>query len=582
MIMVLLYMSEYSGMFLGALALLVVQAICDLSLPDYMSDIVDTGVINGNVNSILQNGGKMILLTLLSAACMIVTGYLAARIAAYTARDMRADVFQRVQTFSNPELDKFSPASLITRTTNDITQIQLLIVLMVRMLFYSAILGTGGAIKAISESRTLSWTIVGSVMALVILIIILFNVVMPRMRIMQTLVDKITLISRENLEGMLVIRAFNTQAFEENRFDSANRTLTETGLYINRAMMLMMPTMMFIMNVTTVLIVWVGAHQIMALQIDVGKMMAFMQYAMQIIMSFLMLSMMFILIPRAMVSASRVKEVIETGTAIKDKKKAVRPRADFVPDIEYENVTFCYPNGDEPVLKKISFKAKHGQTTAFIGVTGSGKSTLVNLLIRFYDVTSGRILVDGVDIRDMKRSDLRSKIGYVPQKSVLFSGTIKSNLQYADSGATFDTIQRSARIAQAEEFISTMPDGYDAHIAQGGTNLSGGQKQRLSIARALVKDAPIYILDDSFSALDMKTDAALREALHRETGRSTLLIVAQRVGTILSADQIIVLENGEIIGHGTHRELLRSCEAYREIALSQLSEDELAQGYAES
>jgi ATP-binding cassette subfamily B multidrug efflux pump len=577
MIMVLEYMSEYIGMFLGALALLVIQAICDLSLPDYMSDIVDNGVINGNVNYIIQIGVKMILITLLSAACMVATGYLASRIAASTARDMRADVFKRVQTFSNPELDKFSIASLITRTTNDITQIQMLIVMMVRMLFYSAILGTGGAIKAISESRALSWTIVGAVLAVVVLIIVLFNIVMPRMRIMQSLVDKVNLISRENLEGMLVIRAFNTQKFEDARFDATNRTLTDTGLFINRTMMMMMPTMMFVMNVTTVLIVWFGAHQIASLQIDVGKMMAFMQYAMQIIMSFLLLSVMFILIPRAMVSAGRVKEVIETGTVIKDRKNAIRPRADFIADIEYENVTFCYPGSDQPVLKDISFKARHGQTTAFIGVTGAGKSTLVNLLIRFYDVTSGRILVDGMDVRDMKRSDLRNKIGYVPQKNVLFSGTVRSNLQYADRGAPFDALQRAARIAQAEEFITTMPDGYDAHIAQGGSNLSGGQKQRMSIARALVKNAPIYIFDDSFSALDMRTDAVLREALHRETGESTLLIVAQRVGTILSADQIIVLENGEIVGHGTHRELLGSCEVYREIALSQLSEDELDQ-----
>jgi len=578
MIMVIEYMSEYSGMILGALTLLVIQAICDLSLPDYMSDIVDTGVINGNVNYIVQIGGKMILVTLLSAACMIVTGYLASRIAAYTARDMRADVFKRVQTFSNPELDRFSLASLITRTTNDITQIQLLLILMVRMVFYSAILGTGGAIKAVSESRALSWTIVGAVLALVVLIIILFNVVMPRMRIMQTLVDKVNLISRENLEGMLVIRAFNTQKFEEARFDGANRTLTDTSLYVNRTMMMMMPTMMFIMNVTTVLIVWFGAHQIADLQIDVGKMMAFMQYAMQIIFSFLMLSVMFILIPRAMVSAGRIKEVIETGTVIKDKIKAIQPRVDFVPDVEYENVTFSYPGGEEPVLKNVSFRARHGETTAFIGVTGSGKSTLMNLLLRFYDVTDGRILVDGVDIRDMKRSDLRDKIGYISQKATLFSGTVESNLEYADCGATFDTLQRAARIAQAEEFISTMPDGYTAHVAQGGSNFSGGQKQRLSIARALVKNAPIYIFDDSFSALDMKTDAALREALHRETAESTLLIVAQRVGTILTADQIIVLENGEIVGKGTHRELLRSCDVYRDIAMSQLSEDELDQG----
>ena len=394
---------------------------------------------------------------------------------------------------------------------------------------------------------------------------------------MQSLVDRLNLISRENLEGLLVIRAFNSQKFEEARFDTANRSLTENNLFINRAMTIMMPTMMFIMNVTTVLIVWFGAQQIAAMQIDIGKMMAFMQYAMQIIMAFLLLSVMFIMIPRAAVSANRIKEVIETDTLVKDKKITVQPGADFVPNIEYENVTFCYPESDQPVLKNISFKAKHGETTAFIGVTGSGKSTLINLLIRYYDVTDGRILVGGVDIRDMKRSDLRDKIGYVPQKIMLFSGTIKSNLLYADPGASLEKMKRAARIAQAEEFISTMADGYDAHVAQGGSNLSGGQKQRLSIARALVKNAPIYIFDDSFSALDMKTDSALREALHEEARGSTLLIVAQRVGTILSADQIIVLEDGEIVGQGTHRELLRSCEVYREIARSQLSEDELEQ-----
>jgi ATP-binding cassette, subfamily B, multidrug efflux pump len=579
MIFVLEYMLEYLGMLLAALALLVVQAICDLALPGYMSDIVNDGVISGNIAYIVQIGVKMILVTLLSAVCAIVVGYFASRIAAYTARDMRADVFKRVQTFSHPELNNFSPASLITRTTNDITQIQLMIVMLVRMMFYAAILGAGGIIKAVSESHTLSWIIVGSTLALVAIIIVLFIVVMPKMRKVQSLVDKVNLISRENLDGMLVIRAFGSRKFEEARFNSANRELTENSLFINQAMVLMMPTMMFIMNITTVLIVWVGAHQIADLQINIGTMMAFMQYAMQIIMAFLILSVMFILIPRALVSANRVKEVVETGTVIKDKKKAIRPREDFVPDIVYENVTFCYPGSDEPVLKNISFQAKHGETTAFIGVTGSGKSTLVNLLIRFYDVSGGRILLDGVDIRDMKRSDLRDKIGYIPQKSVLFSGTLKSNMMYADRNATLDHLNQAARIAQAEEFITTMPDGYDAHVAQGGTNFSGGQKQRLSIARALVKNPPIYIFDDSFSALDMKTDAALREMLHRETSGNTLLIVAQRVGTILTADQIIVLENGEIVGCGTHRELLHSCEVYREIALSQLSEAELEQAW---
>ena len=562
MIIVFEYMAEYSGMLVAALALLVVQAVCDLSLPDYMADIVNTGVLNGNVNFIVQSGLKMLVITLIGAASSIIVGYYAARIAAFTARDIRADIFKRVQTFSNPELDKFSPASLITRTTNDITQIQLLIILLVRILFYAIIMGTGGIFKAVAESPTLSWIIVGAVLSLVMVIIVLLNLVMPRMRIMQTLVDKLNLISRENLEGLLVIRAFNSQKFEEARFDDANRTLTENNLYINRAMTIMMPTMMFIMNVTSVMIVWIGAKQISA---------------MQIIMSFLMLSMMFIMIPRAAVSANRIKEVLETDTLVKDKKITIQPREDFVPVIEYENVSFCYPESDEPVLKNISFKANPGETTAFIGVTGSGKSTLINLLIRYYDVTQGHILVDGIDIRDMKRSDLRDKIGYVPQKSMLFSGTVKSNLQYADKNSTFENMERAARIAQAEEFISTMTDGYDGHVAQAGSNLSGGQKQRLSIARALVKNAPIYIFDDSFSALDMKTDAVLRGALHQEARGSTLLIVAQRVGTIISAEQIIVLENGEIVGRGTHRELLRNCEVYREIARSQLSEDELEQ-----
>jgi ATP-binding cassette, subfamily B, multidrug efflux pump len=579
MIMVLEYMSGYLGMVTIALALTIVQAICDLSLPAYMSDIVNDGVLSGNVAYIVQTGLKMLLITAVSAACAIAVGYFAARTAANTARDLRADVFKRVQTFSNPELDKFSPASLITRTTNDITQIQLLIVLLVRMLFYAVVIAIGGAIKALSESRTMSWTIIVAILALVLVIIVLFYVVMPKMRRMQSLVDRVNLISRENLEGMLVIRAFDSQQFEEARFDTANRRLSENSLYVNRAMSLMLPTIMFIMNVTTVLIVWVGAHQVAALQINIGQMMAFMQYAMQIIMAFLILSVMFILIPRAAVSAGRVKEVIETGTLIKDKKNAIRPRADFVPDVEYHDVTFCYPGSDQPVLKNISFTAQHGETTAFIGVTGSGKSTLVNLLIRFYDVTEGRILVDGVDIRDMKRSDLRRKIGYVPQKSMLFSGTVKSNLMYADSSSTHDNMVRASHIAQAREFITTMPDEYDAHTAQGGSNLSGGQKQRLSIARALVKNPPIYIFDDSFSALDMKTDAALRQALYSETSGSTVLLVAQRVGTILSADQIIVLDNGEIVGCGKHRELLGSCEVYREIALSQLSEEELEQAW---
>lgn len=570
------YLKSYIGMILCAIALLFVQAICDLALPDYMSDIVNSGVMSGNTNYILRTGGTMILVTLLGTAASITVGFFAAMAAAGVSRDLRSAVFKKVQNFSNAEFDKFSTASLITRTTNDITQIQTVLVLMIRMVFYAPILGVGGIMKAISSSSSMSWIIGVAVITLIGIIMILFSIVMPKFKTVQKLVDRLNLVTRENIEGMLVIRAFNTQKFEENRFDRANSDLTATNLFVNRAMSVMMPAMMMIMNLVTVLIVWIGAKQVSSFNMDIGDMMAYMQYAMQIIMSFLMMAMMFIMIPRAAVSADRIAEVLETKASILDATKAVSFNESFMPTVEFRNVNFCYPGGQGNVLHNISFTAKAGQTTAIIGSTGSGKSTLVNLVMRFYDVTNGEILIDGKDIRTITRKVLRNKIGYVPQKSILFSGTIKSNLLYADKNSTFDNLEKASSVAQAAEFISSKEEGFDSIIAQGGTNVSGGQKQRLSIARALVKNAPVYIFDDSFSALDLKTDRSLRAALKKETGNSTILLVAQRVSTIMNAEQIIVLDNGSIAGLGTHSELLKNCEVYQEIALSQLSEEELA------
>ena len=555
--------------------MLFIQAMCDLALPDFMSDIVNDGVMGGSIPLIAKYGLKMIGVTLLGTVVSVFVGYLAANVAAKVSRDMRKDVYKKVELFSNAEFDKFSTASLITRTTNDITQIQNLLVMLIRMVFYAPILGVGGAIKALENSKELSWIIIVSLSAIVILIVFIFLVAMPKMTLMQKLVDKLNLVSRENIEGMLVTRAFNSQKFEFKRFDKANGDLKDTQLFVNRIMVMMMPIMMFIMNVTNVLIVWFGARAVSSFKIDIGTMMAFMQYAIQIIMAFLMLSMMFILIPRAAVSANRIKEVLDTPISMKNKRNAQTYGDDFNGDVEFKNVSFAYPGGDGYVLEDINFTAKHGETTAIIGATGSGKSTLINLIMRFYDVQKGEVIVSGKNVKNVKMGDLRKRIGYVPQKSVLFSGTIKSNLYYGDKNATDEMIDKAAEISQSTEFITSKPDGYDTHIAQGGGNVSGGQKQRLSIARALVKNAPIYIFDDSFSALDMQTDKVLREALKRETGDSTLIIVAQRVGTIMNAEQIIVLDNGKIVGKGTHSELLQNCPTYYQIASSQLSEEEL-------
>jgi ATP-binding cassette subfamily B protein len=452
----------------------------------------------------------------------------------------------------------------------------MVVIMMVRMVFYAPLIGIGGIIKVFAKDSPLSWLIGVAVLVLVSLIIVVFSVALPKFRLIQKLIDRINLVARENLSGMMVIRSFNMQAFEEDRFDKANVDLTSVSLFINRVMVIMMPLMMLIMNLLMVAIIWFGAHQVADANMQVGDMLAFMQYAMQIVMAFLMLSMMFIILPRASVSADRIAEVLDTELTIRDPKSPKKLPAPFKGTVEFRNVSFRYPGAEEDVLHDISFTAQPGQTTAFIGATGSGKSTIINLLPRFYEVTSGSILVDGVDIREVTQHDLRDKIGYVPQKSALFSGTIESNLLYADKNASPEMLTSAIEIAQAKEFVDSKPEGMATEISQGGANVSGGQKQRLSIARALVKKPPIYILDDSFSALDFKTDAALRRAFKEKVTDSTLLIVTQRVSTVKNAEQIIVVDEGKIVGKGTHHELVENCETYKEIALSQLTKEELS------
>ena len=553
---------------------MVVQAGVSVVKAEYDALGMDTESIQNDY--IMNVGGWMILLTLASGVCTIIVGYLSAKIAAGMARDIRRDVFKTVESYSSTEFDKFSTASLITRTTNDVTQIQMVVMMMVRMMFYAPLMGIGGIIKVVSNDSPLSWIIGVAVLMLVSLIAIIFSLSLPKFKIIQKLTDRINLVSRENLTGMMVIRAFNMEGFEEKRFDVANKDLTAVSLFINRVMVVMMPLMMLIMNVMMLGIIWFGAQQVADANMQVGDMMAFMQYAMQIVMSFLMLSMMFIIIPRASVSADRIHEVLSTVPHIHDPKQPRAFPASFKGSVEFRDVSFRYPGADTDALEHISFTAQPGQTTAFIGSTGAGKSTIVNLIPRFYEVTGGSILVDGVDIREVTQHDLRDKIGYVPQKSALFSGTIESNMLYADKNATPEMLKSAIEIAQAQEFVSEKPEGMATEIAQGGTNVSGGQKQRLSIARAIVKKPPIYILDDSFSALDFKTDAALRRAFKEKTANSTLLVVTQRVSTIKNAEQIIVLDEGRIVGKGTHNELMENCETYKEIALSQLSKEELA------
>ncbi len=525
---------------------------------------------------ILRIGAIMLGVTLLSATATITVGYLSAKIAAGVGRDLRSDIFRKVESFSSAEFDKFPTASLITRSTNDITQLQMVTMFMVRLVFYAPIMGIGGTIRAIGKGSSMWWTIAVAVLVLVGVITVIVSIALPKFRLVQKLIDRINLVARENLSGMMVIRAFNMQSFEEKRFDKANVDLTDNTLFIARIMAIMMPIMMFILNVLSVVILWVGAHQVAEANMQVGDVMAFLQYAMQIVFSFLMLSMLFIILPRASVSADRIADVLETEPIILDPVKPKSLNGSFTGMVEFRNVSFRYPGAGTDILHNISFVAKPGETTAFIGSTGSGKSTVVNLIPRFYDVTEGSILLDDVDVREVTQHDLRDKIGYVPQKGILFSGTIESNLRYADEQASAEDLQTAVTIAQASGFVSSKAEGLQTEISQGGTNVSGGQRQRLSIARALVKRAPIYIFDDTFSALDFKTDAALRRALYESTQDSTILIVTQRVSTVKNAEQIIVLDQGRVVGKGTHKELMETCETYQEIALSQLSMEELS------
>ena len=522
-----------------------------------------------------KTGGMMIALAFLGMAASVLVGFLASRVGASAGRDLRGRVFHKVVGFSNHEFNQFSTASLITRSTNDIQQIQMLIVMLLRMVLYAPILAIGGVFQVMKTNVSMSWIIGLAVIIIACMVLLLFVVAMPKFKMLQKLVDKLNLVTREILTGLSVIRAFSTEKHEEKRFDDANVELTKTNLFVNRAMTFMMPAMMLVMNGVSVLIVWTGAHGISDGQMQVGDMMAFIQYTMQIIMGFLMLCMISIMLPRAAVAADRVEEVLKSETIICDPE-----RPEVLPEqgegvLSFDHVSFKYPGADEDVLQDITFTARPGQTTAIIGSTGSGKSTLVNLIPRFYDVTEGKITLDGIDIRDIKQHDLREKLGYVPQKGVLFSGNIASNIMFGNQDGTEEEMKEAAEIAQATEFIETKPEGYESPIAQGGSNVSGGQKQRLSIARAIAKHPQVFIFDDSFSALDYKTDVTLRHALAEKTRESTVLIVAQRISTILHAEQILVLDDGKIVGKGTHAELLKNCEVYREIAESQLSRAEL-------
>ena len=533
---------------------------------------MDTQAIQSHY--IWNKGLQMLGVALLGVVATVLVGFFSARMAATIGKRLRHDLFAKVESFSSGEFDKFSTASLITRTTNDVQQIQMLITMGIRMICYAPIMGIGGIIFAVGKSVSLSWLIAVAVVVLMGLIAVALSVALPRFKALQKLIDRLNLVSRENLSGMMVVRAFGNEGYEERRFDKANRDLMETNRFVQRVMSAMMPCMMFVMNLLSILIVWVGGHAIAESTLQIGDMMAFIQYAMQIIMSFLMIAVIFILVPRASVSAGRIREVLDASLAIQDPEK---PETISEPKglVEFKDVSFRYHNADSDVLEHISFTAKPGETTAFIGSTGSGKSTLVNLIPRFYDVTAGEITIDGVDVRKLSQKDLREMIGYVPQKGMLFSGTVASNLRYGKEDATEEELQKALDTAQASDFVNAMEEGVESPIAQGGTNVSGGQRQRLSIARALARKAPIYIFDDSFSALDFKTDAALRKALAKDTAGATVLIVAQRVSTILHAQQIIVLDEGRMVGKGTHKELLQNCPEYREIAESQLQKEEL-------
>lgn len=557
------------------------DTILDQAAVSYVGTVYENLGINMDdlqIHYLLTTGGKMAGLAFLGMAASVLVGFMASRVGAATGRDLRGRVFHKVVGFSNNEFDHFSTASLITRSTNDIQQIQLIIVMLLRIVLYAPILAIGGIIQVFQTNVSMSWIIGLAVVLIGLVILVLFLVAMPKFRIMQSLVDKVNLVMREILTGLSVIRAFSTQKYEEERFDKANRDLTRTNLFVNRAMTFMMPVMMLVMNGISVLIMWNGAHGIDNGEMQVGDMMAFIQYTMQIIMGFLMLCMLSIMLPRAAVAADRVQEVLDSRTVILDPDQPEKFSGNEKGLLTFDHVSFRYPGADENVIHDISFTARPGETTAIIGSTGSGKSTLVNLIPRFYDVTEGSITLDGVDIRNVSQHELRERLGYVPQKGVLFSGDIATNIMFGNPEGGEEEMVEAAEIAQATEFIDQKPDGYKSPIAQGGSNVSGGQKQRLSIARAIAKHPEVFIFDDSFSALDFKTDVTLRKALKKRTKNSTVLIVAQRISTILNAEQIIVLDDGKIAGMGTHQELLKTCEVYQQIAASQLSESELKAG----
>lgn len=560
------------------------DSILDQAAISYVKSTYEQiGLDTGHMSTvyILKTGAKMLGLAALGMAASILACLMASRVGAKVGRGLRHDTFRKVIGFSNAEFDKFSTASLITRSTNDIQQIQLLTVMILRMVLYAPIMAIGGILKVSKTNVNMFWIIGLAVLLIVMVVAVLFIVVMPKFKIVQNMVDKLNLVSREILTGLPVIRAFHTEKHEEERFDKANKDLTKLNLFVNRAMTFMMPTMMLVMNGITVLIVWVGGHSINDGAMQVGDMMAFIQYAMQIIMSFLMICMISVMLPRAAVSAERVDKVLKSETKIHDPKEPKTLPKNGKGEVAFEHVSFHYPGAEEDVLHDITFTAKPGETTAFIGSTGCGKSTLVNLIPRFYDVTEGRITIDGQDVRDLTQHELRDKLGYVPQKGVLFSGNIASNIMFGNPAGSEQEMTEAAQIAQAVEFIDTKPERYKSPISQGGANVSGGQKQRLSIARAIAKHPDVYIFDDSFSALDYKTDTVLRSALKEKTTDSVVLIVAQRISTILHAEQIIVLDDGKIVGKGTHEELLKTCDAYYQIAASQLSESELKEAMKE-
>jgi len=572
------YMKPYTSILLCVVALLAAEAIFALMLPAYMADIVNDGVLPGHLPAIWRNGLIMLLITLLSVIAAILAGYFTARVATGVANDLREAVFKKVLRFSNAEINSFSTASLITRTTNDIMQIQNALMMVIRQFIYTPILGIGGIILALDRNMSMAWIVGLSTAIMVVLMGVLLFVALPKFKALQGLIDRINLVSRENLSGILVVRAFSTQRFEKKRFEQANKNIAGTELFVNQTFAFMTPIIALTLNLTTALIIWVGAGEASAFRADIGDIFAFLQYSMLIIFAFLMMSITFIMVPRAVVCANRIKEVLETEGTIEYKENPVPLPADFKGIVEFRDVSFRYPDAtedDESVLQDINFTAKPGETTAIIGATGAGKTTVFKLLLRFFDVSSGGIYLDGIDIRDVHKEDLYDKIGYVPQKASLFTGTILSNLLYADKNATKESILNAVNIAQAEAFIQDKPEGYESNVAQGGSNFSGGQRQRLSIARALVKNAPINLFDDSFSALDLKTDALLRAALKEKMGNSTTLVIAQRISSIMNADQIIVLDNGRIVGIGKHEELMETCEIYKEIAASQLSEEEV-------